>query len=87
MGAKAKMHDELRKMLRDVFLARAGGTSYARMARAHGYVDGYMRAMLECGWAQRDELLRLVAEERARIHGPATAEVLFTEAETSTAAA
>jgi hypothetical protein len=59
-------------MLRDVFAARAAGTSYAQMARAHGYVDGYMRALLEQGLATKDELLKLVAEERCRIAGPAT---------------
>ena len=59
-------------MLRDVFAARASGTSYARMARAHGYVDGYMKAILEQGLASKDELLKLVAEERSRIDGPAT---------------
>jgi hypothetical protein len=65
------MREELRKMLRDVFAARAQGTTYARMARAHGYVDGYMRAILEQGLASKEELLRLVAEERSRIDGPA----------------
>ena len=59
-------------MLRDVFAARAAGTSYVRMARAHGYVDGYMKAILEHGVASKDELLKLVAEERRRIDGPAT---------------
>jgi len=69
------MCEELRKMLRDVFAARARGTSYTRMARAHGYVDGYMKAMLECGRATKRELLELVSEERARVSGPATAEL------------
>lgn len=72
MGPNATTCDELRKMLRDVFIARAAGTSYARMARAHGYVDGYMRALIEGGHASKEELLRLVAEERARVGGPAT---------------
>lgn len=72
MGPKATTCDELRKMLRDVFIARAAGTSYARMARAHGYVDGYMRALIEGGHASKEELLRIVAEERTRVGGPAT---------------
>jgi hypothetical protein len=72
MKPKAEMLAELRKMLHDVFMARAGGTSHPRMARAHGYVDGYMRALLESGQADKDELLRLVAEERAIVSGPAT---------------
>jgi len=77
---KSEMFAELRKMLRDVFAARAAGTSHPRMARAHGYVDGYMRALLETGITSKRELLRLVAEERAAVHGPAVGELLATEA-------
>jgi hypothetical protein len=61
-------------MLRDVFVARQSGASYPRLARAHGYVDGYMRALLESGQATKEELLELVAAERASISGPATRE-------------
>ncbi|MBW2453923.1 MAG: hypothetical protein JRI68_05415 [Deltaproteobacteria bacterium] len=75
MSSKAQMLEELRNMLHDVFAARATGTSYPRMARAHGYVDGYMRAILECGVATKGELLSLVAEERAAVSGPATIEL------------
>ena len=74
------MLDELKTMLRDVFAARAAGTSHPRMARAHGYVDGYMRALLETGMASKHELLQLVAEQRTQVNGPATA-VLSGEAE------
>ena len=72
MRSKAEMLDELKKMLHDVFVARAAGTSHPRLARAHGYVDGYMRALLECGHASKTELLALVAEQRERVNGPAT---------------
>ncbi len=75
MSSKAQMLEELRNMLHDVFAARATGTSYPRMARAHGYVDGYMRAILERGVASKTELLSLVAEERAAVSGPATIEL------------
>ncbi len=71
---KTDILDELRTMLRDVFAARSDGAAYARLARAHGYVDGYMRAIMESGVASKDELLRVVAEERALAHGPATGE-------------
>ena len=72
---KAEMLAELRTMLHDVFAAREKGTSHPRMARAHGYVDGYMRVILETGIASKKELLTLVAEERAAVCGPATSEV------------
>jgi len=73
--SNAEMLSELRKMLHDVFVARATGASHPKMTRAHGYVDGYMRALLESGAATKDELLMLVAEERAIVSGPATVAV------------
>jgi hypothetical protein len=72
---KAEMLDNLREMLRDVFRLRSDGVAYARLARAHGYVDGYMRVLLETGVAEKQELLSLVADERTRAEGPATAVV------------
>jgi len=72
MRTKTEMLVELRTMLADVFVARAEGGTYGRMARAHGYVDGYMRALLEGGHASKHELLRLVAEEREKAFGPST---------------
>jgi len=72
MSSKAEMLDTLRTMLQDVFRLRNDGVAYARLARAHGYVDGYMRALLESGLADKSELLALVAEERTAMDGPAT---------------
>jgi hypothetical protein len=80
MSSKSEMLEELRNMLNDVFKARAEGTRHPRMARAHGYVDGYMRALLECGISDKGELLKLVAEERAVVSGPATLELTTTVA-------
>jgi hypothetical protein len=75
MKSKTELLSELEKMLQDVFAARAAGTSHPKMARAHGYVDGYMRVLLDTGLASKDELLALVAEKRAAIFGPATVAV------------
>ena len=72
MRSKAEMLSELRNMLHDVFVARAAGTTHPRMARAHGYVDGYMRALMEGGHVSKQELLALVAAERTLVSGPAT---------------
>lgn len=77
MKSKAKLLADLREMLQGVFNARATGTEFSRMARAHGYVDGYMRGLLETGSATKQELLRLVAEERTRVSGPAVAAVAY----------
>jgi hypothetical protein len=75
MVSKADMLDNLRTMLRDVFRLRSEGVAYARLARAHGYVDGYMRSLLENEIADKSELLALVAAERELVDGPATATV------------
>ncbi|MBX3128755.1 MAG: hypothetical protein KF718_18690 [Polyangiaceae bacterium] len=82
---KVQMLDNLRLMLRDVFRLRSDGVAYARLARAHGYVDGYMRLMLEANIADKNELLALVAEERRRADGPATAVLVAEHAATAAA--
>ena len=71
MRTKPELLSELQTMLRDVFTAAAGGTAYARIARAHGYVDGFMRALLDMGVVQQRELVEIVAAERERASGPA----------------
>jgi hypothetical protein len=71
MRTKSEVITELKQMLRDVFAAKHAGQSYARLARAHGYVDGYMRALLEVGVISRAELLEIVGSEREHESGPA----------------
>lgn len=77
---KAKLLKELETLLHDVFAARAAGTSHPQMARAHGYVDGYMRVLLESGLATKQELLQLVAAQRTLVNGPATGELAASSA-------
>ena len=71
MKSKLEVLAELRAMLADVFAAKAAGEAYGRLARAHGYVDGYMRALLELGVATKPELIDVVNAERERSSGPA----------------
>ena len=71
MARHVEMVSDLRTMLRDMFAASATGAPGARLARAHGYVDGYMRALIDLGFATRSELLAVVAAERERFAGPA----------------
>ena len=73
---KTELLENLRGMVRDMLRLRSEGGAYAKLARAHGYVDGYMRVLLETGTADSKTLLKLVAEERARFEGPATTEVV-----------
>jgi hypothetical protein len=76
MQTKAQILEDLRRMLKDVFTATATGQAYARVARAHGYVDGFMRAILDTGFATKAELLQLVAHEREQMSGPAVRSAL-----------
>jgi hypothetical protein len=71
MARRVEMISDLKTMLRDMFAASASGAGGARLARAHGYVDGYMRALLDLDVATRSELLAVVAAERERFAGPA----------------
>jgi hypothetical protein len=93
MQSKALVLEELRRMLKDVFAATATGHVYSRVARAHGYVDGFMRALLDTGFATKAELLALVAQEREQMAWPATRSTLdlddpiFSEASSREAAA
>ena len=74
MRTKADMLNELKVMLYDALLAKTRGVTYPRLARAHGYVDGYMKALLDSGIASNHELLDLVAEARTTVDGPAVAQ-------------
>lgn len=75
MGKRSKeeLLAELRQMLNEVFQLRSEGGAYAKLARAHGYVDGYMRMLLDAGLVTKAELIELVGQERQRVAGPATA--------------
>jgi hypothetical protein len=78
----AELVDQLRSLLREAFLLRQKGAAYARIQRAHGYADGYMRMLMDSGTMDARTLLSLVAEVRREVDGPATREVVD-EASTS----
>ena len=71
MRSKPELMRDLQSMLSDVLAAKAAGGSHDRIARAHGYVDGFMRALLDIGIVTRLELLDVVAAEREKANGPA----------------
>ena len=64
--AKEDLTGTLRALLFDVMKARFEGGAYAKLARANGYADGYMRAMMDAGLIDQRELLSLVTAERQR---------------------
>ncbi|HEV8247448.1 MAG TPA: hypothetical protein VGP93_16845 [Polyangiaceae bacterium] len=67
-----KVKNQLRALLREALLLRNQGAPYARIARAHGYADGYMRLLLDSGVMDSRALLSLVTEVRREVDGPAT---------------
>lgn len=73
--SKAEMLVQLRAFLADVFRLRTQGAAYAKLARAQGYADGYMRSMVDAGLVNQRELLTIVAQQREVVDGPATREV------------
>jgi hypothetical protein len=81
MEMKDEVLEELRAMFRNVLAASAAGGHHARLSRARGCVDGYMRALLDLGMVTRDELLEVIATERERAHGPALGAVLPPDAD------
>ena len=64
--SKDGLMTEVRAHLRRAFYARFEGKVHANKARCQGYADGYMRALMDAGLTDHEQLLRLIAEERSR---------------------
>ena len=64
--SRDELVETLKALLREVLRARFDGVAYAKLARAHGYADGYMRALLDAGLVEKRELLKVVGAERRR---------------------
>lgn len=80
----AQLVFELRSKLREVFVLQEQGAGH-ELIRAQGYVDGYMRVLLESGLMTQAHLLGVVSEERKRAHGPAYREVMNSEQQLASA--
>jgi hypothetical protein len=65
--SKKMLLDRVRELVADVTRARFAGGAYAKLARAHGYADGYMRALLDAELVDRTELILAVGSERERV--------------------
>ena len=78
---RAELLEILRSLLRESFRLQAEGGSQARLGQAVGYIDGYVRALIETGVADHAALLAVVRDVRAELCGSATRVV---EAETET---
>ena len=74
MSTKVALATELRRALGEMLALQAQGGLHPKLSKAQGFVDGYMRAMLDSRMMTQEEMLKLVAEERARARGPSTRE-------------
>lgn len=66
MDGRGEVERILRNMLQELFEADSKGARRDRLARAHGYADGYMRALVDLKLTTEKELLQLVLEERRK---------------------
>lgn len=82
--SEAELLDILRSLLRESFRLQSEGGSQARLSQAVGYVDGYVRALIETGIADHATLLAVVRDMRAESRGAPTRTV---ESEREVAAA
>ncbi|MCK9523076.1 MAG: hypothetical protein M0R76_08530 [Proteobacteria bacterium] len=57
---------QLRECLSRLFDARYSGTTSVAYAHQQGMADGYMQALRDLGLVTDADLLRIVADERAR---------------------
>lgn len=65
--SKHELLSRVSELVREVTEARFEGTQYAKLARAHGYADGYMRALIDAGLVDRSELLSCVGDARQAV--------------------
>ena len=71
----SELHEILKGLLRESMRLHADGASGQRLGRADGYVDGFVRALVESGISDHKTLLGVVSGVRRELGGPATAEV------------
>ena len=65
--SKSELLSQIRSLVADVTRARFEGGLRSKLARAHGYADGYMRALLDAGLVDKHELLAAIGDERGEV--------------------
>ena len=63
--SKSDAITSLRSHLAVLFDARFGGADAVRFARAQGFADGYIQALIDVGAIEQGEILALITEERS----------------------
>lgn len=70
--SKAELHEILRALLRESLRLKEQGANQPKLSLAQGYVDGFIRALVESGLSDHKALLEIVREVRGELGGPAT---------------
>ncbi len=76
---KEALLQSLRTLLRASFELRRQGALNEKQAKAQGYADGYLRALVDAGIASERELLVFVQDVRRGVEGPSTVAVSVDE--------
>ena len=79
--SQAELHDMLKSLLRDSLRLHTEGAAGSRLAQADGYVDGFIRALVESGVSDHKTILALVRDVRREVAGAPTT-VVESDAET-----
>jgi len=82
--SQLELHEILKSLLRDSMRLHADGAPGSRLGQADGYVDGFIRALVESGLSDHALILALVRDVRREVAGPSTGAV---EADGATLAA
>jgi len=70
--SQAELHAVLKGLLRDSMRLHADGAPGARLGQADGYVDGFIRALVEAGLSDHATILGVIRDTRREVAGPAT---------------
>lgn len=72
VSSKTEMVATLRTLIRRALELNGEGAGCLSLGRAQGYVDGYLRALVDAGILSSKEALGVVSAERVARSGPAT---------------
>lgn len=70
--SQAELHDVLKNLLRDSMRLHCEGANGLRLGQADGYVDGFIRALVESGLSDHATILSVIRDTRREFAGPAT---------------
>lgn len=73
--SESELHEILKSLLRESMRLHNEGASGARLGRADGYVDGFVRALVEAGLTDHASILAIVKGVRREVGGAATGEL------------